>query len=128
MGLWQKGERLPPKGRGVQKQEKRGGPNTEEIEFGANLCGGTVVLGFWALSRMCFFYGLVVEIDAASYAGRHQHKNMSTYERRKKGRYPEACLEIRSHFMPLVLPVDKVVGEYKKASTNQVASDLSNKW
>ena len=66
----------------------------------------------------------IFDIDAASYYGRHQHKILSQHERRKKGKYLEACLDIRCHFMPLVFYVDGVMGEETKAETKQPADAL----
>ena len=90
----------------------------------ADLHGNTVVLGFWDPRRMCVFNVCVVGIDTASYNGIHPHKILSQHEQRKRGEYIEACLELRRHFLPLVLSVDGVVVEETKAATKQLASAL----
>ena len=45
----------------------------------------------------------------------------------KKGKYIEACLERRFHFTTLVLYMDRVMVEYKKVATKQLAAALATK-
>ena len=42
----------------------------------------------------------------------------------KKGKYIEACFMIQFHFTPLVLSVDDVMGEEKKAEIQQLYDAL----
>ena len=78
--------------------------------FGANLHGDTGVIGFWYPRRMCVFGVRAVDIDSASYGGKHPHGILYQHERRKKGKYIESFLERRHNFMSRVLEVDGVMG------------------
>ena len=53
---------------------------------------------------------------------------MKQNERRKKSKYLEACLEWIQHFKPLVLSVESVVVEDKKAATKQLTDAFYNTW
>ena len=58
----------------------------------------------------CVFGVRDVDTDLASYGEKHLHRILSQHDRHKKGKYVEACLERRHHFMSLVLEVDGVMG------------------
>ena len=77
---------------------------------------------------MYVFNFLLVNTDAASYDEKHQHKILSQNEQRKEGKYLDDCLEIQSDFTPIVLLVDRVMGEEKKVATKQLDVTLSKKW
>ena len=88
----------------------KGDNYAEESEVGAELRGDTGVLVFWALHRMCVFEIFVVDTNEESYEGKHAHRILYQNERRKKGKYIEACLERLLHFIPLVLLVHGMMG------------------
>ena len=69
----------------------------------------------------------VVDAYVVSYDGIHPHKIQSQHERRQKGNYIEACLEILQNFMPLVLSVNRAMGEETKSETKQLSAALSTK-
>ena len=76
-----------------------------------------------------FFFDVhVVDTYAASYDGVNPHKFLYQHERRKKGEYLEACLDILWPFMPPVFSVDRVMGGDTKLSTKQLDFALLNKW
>ena len=60
---------------------------------------------------MCVLNFHIVDTDSKSYDGRHPHKILSHCKWCKKGKYIEDCLERRLHFTPLILSVDRVMGE-----------------
>ena len=62
---------------------------------------------------MCVFDVHIFDTDRYSYYGRHRHKILSQHERRKNGKYLEACVEEKPQFMPLVFSVDGGMGEEK---------------
>ena len=63
--------------------------------------------------RMYVFGVHVVDIDTASYDGRHP-KILSRSEGCKKGKYFGSCLEQRHQFAPLVFSVYNFIVEDKK--------------
>ena len=74
---------------------------------------------------MCIFNIHIVDTDVEYYDGRHQHKILCQHEQHKKVKYLEALLEIRSHFMLLVLSMN---GGGEKAATNHLDFSLLTKW
>ena len=127
-GVAVSGEAPSTGGRGGRRRVTRGEPYAEESEVGADLCGDMGLLGFRPPCKMCVFDVHNVDTYAASYDGRRPDKILSQHKWRKKGKYPEACLERRRHFTPLVFSADGVMGEETKATTKQLAAALPNKW
>ena len=66
----------------------------------------------------------VVDTDTEYHDGRHPKKILSRYERRKKGKHPEAYLDQQCPFMTLVFSLDMVMGEETKGTTNQLDAAL----
>ena len=114
-------------GRGGKRRFKRRDTYSEESDVGDDLCRDTGVLGFLDPLSTCVLNVHIVGTDSTSYDGRHPQKILSCRERRKKGKYIEACLERRFHFTTLVLYMDRVMVEYKKVATKQLAAALATK-
>ena len=58
---------------------------------------------------MCIFDICVVDTDTSYYEERHPKKIMSQNERHEKGKYIEAFIERRHHFIPLFFSVEVVM-------------------
>ena len=84
------------------------------------------MFGLWDPLSTCVLNVHIVDTDSTSYDGRHPQK-LSCRERRKKGKYIEACLERICHFNKLVLYMDRVMVDDKKVATKQLAAALSTK-
>ena len=111
-------EAPPTGGKGFRRRVTRWYPYVEESEVGSDIHGDKGVTDFWEYCRMCFFDVYIVGTDTESYDGIHPQKIQSQHEQN----------EIQHHFMPLVLSLDRAMGEEKKSSTNQLSIYLSNKW
>ena len=63
------------------------------MEVGADLWKDTGVLSFWSPRRMCVFDVSIVDMNEDTYVGTQPLKVLKQHDRRKKGKYLEACLE-----------------------------------
>ena len=75
----------PTESRGFQIRGTRGDNYTEEIEFGADLHGDMVVLGFWGPFRMSVFGVHDVGTCAVSFQGEDPRQIMSITIGTKRG-------------------------------------------
>ena len=60
--------------------------------------------------RIYFFDVCVIDTVASLYEGRHHTHILSQKKRLKKGKYPEALLEIQHHFIMIMVSVDCILG------------------
>ena len=70
----------------------------------------------------------VVKTDAKSHSGKTPEKYLQEVDRGKKRVYPEACLQKRRHFSPLVASVDGFLGVEAMATLKRISSCLATKW
>ena len=99
----------PIRVRGGQRGIGGRDPFEEDIEVGADLRGGTGVIGFWYPRNIFFFDVTVVETVTDTYLGVQLHYVLTHNERCKTGKYLEAYLEHRLNFTPLVFLLDGVM-------------------
>ena len=77
------------------------------------------MFGLWDPQRICVFGVCDVYTYSESYGKKHLHRILSQHEKRKRGKYIEACLEIRHHFK-----VDGVMGNDKNVKVKQLDAAL----
>ena len=83
--------------------------------------------GFWKRGTTAMFDIRIVNLDAVSYLRMTPEKALAKAEKENKELYPQACLERRRNFNPMVLSADGIPGAEALAAHKRLAALLSYK-
>ena len=81
--------------------------------------------GFWKRGTTAMFDIRIVNLDVGSYLRMTPEKAPAKAEKEKKDLYPQACLEHRQTFNPMVYSVDGIPGAEALAAQKRLVALLS---
>jgi hypothetical protein len=90
--------------------------------------GNILVRGLWARGTDCIIDVRITDVDSKTQRSKDPHKVLKVYQREKKKKYLEACLEQRRHFSPFVALTDGLLGKESQALLKQLSALLAEKW
>jgi hypothetical protein len=87
-----------------------------------------LVRGLWACGTDCIIDVRITDVDAKSQRSKDPLKVLEAYEREKKLKYLEACLEQRRHFSPFMASTDGLLGKESRTLLKKLSTLLAEKW